>query len=975
MTKSSRLSYLAVGTVLALFAAAPLLAQGVVTGSITDRQGQPLGNAQITVAGERRAVVSDGRGQFVIRGLPARSYTLQVHRIGYRAQTQPVTVPAAGSVDVKFQLDVSAVSLDEVVVTGTGGATERRKLGQSVASLDPSVVQESAPVANFTSLLQSRVPGVRSVGITGGIGASNDLRIRGTSSFSLAQRPVMYIDGVRVDTKQSQYPGALDLGSNCCFVDGGAGGDRLHDLNPEDIERVEILKGPAAGTLYGSEATNGVIQIFTKRGRALSAPRWSASYATGLNRLRPNLPTKLFPKFKGPDGTVGKDANEAMIKSGIHSDANLSVQGGAEALTYFVGGGLLYDVGSIQPNDQTRGDLRVNLDWTASDKWSFEVNSGYVHDNTTLLQSGNNWTSLLGNALLGNPKTASAAKPFGEPWVAVADIQKLHAVSGVERWTGGLTSNFRVSNSFTHRLTVGLDQVSEEISKYFPFGSYYTYDGTVGERDLGYTARKNLTFDYLGRLSFTLPAKIGSDFSFGSQGTWTQERRNMAVGKGFAGPGVTVVTGGATTTGAETYLKRVNIGVFAQNRFSFSDRLFVTTGFRLDGNSAFGTNYGSQFYPKADASYVLSDAGFLPGFISNLKVRGAVGLSGLTPGAFDQFRTFVPQAVLADNTGVVPDSPGNDKLAPEKTLGMEGGVEAGFFKDRLGVDFTVYRQKTTNALLGVPLPASQGFNQARLTNVGALQNRGWELALNAAILEGGFRWSTTVSMDGNRNKVLDLGPTALCGTSSVDGVKYCKLSNFRTNYPVSVVFGNIITGYNATTNKHTRSDTSVFRGDPLPHWTGSVGNTFEVGKFRLYGLVSWERGANFANSDRPYAVRFETGDDYLSTFDFSGATPVKTARSDSLFNYWSLVNAFDSRDNVRIREVTVSYELPRGLVSKLGFARTTLALSGQNLMWWDHCHCRDPNGAYTGGADFGFGGDFLSTPQPRKFVATIRTTF
>ncbi|MBI2402044.1 MAG: hypothetical protein HYV20_04785 [Gemmatimonadetes bacterium] len=199
------------------------------------------------------------------------------------------------------------------------------------------------------------------------------------------------------------------------------------------------------------------------------------------------------------------------------------------------------------------------------------------------------------------------------------------------------------------------------------------------------------------------------------------------------------------------------------------------------------------------------------------------------------------------------------------------------------------------------------------------------------------------------------------------------------------MFGQIITGDSARTSgataanlwgrTHIRSDTAVFRGVPLPTWNGSVANTIEFGAFRLYGLVSWEKGARFFNSDRPYSIRFSTGDEYLSTFDFSGATPVKTATSDSLQNYFTLVNAVDKRDNVRLREISFSYQLPSSLTSKFGLGRTNLTLAGQNVMWWDDCHCREPNANWQGGSDFGFNGDFLGAPQPRKFVATLRTSF
>jgi hypothetical protein len=172
-----------------------------------------------------------------------------------------------------------------------------------------------------------------------------------------------------------------------------------------------------------------------------------------------------------------------------------------------------------------------------------------------------------------------------------------------------------------------------------------------------------------------------------------------------------------------------------------------------------------------------------------------------------------------------------------------------------------------------------------------------------------------------------------------------------------------------------RSDTAVYVGQPFPKWNGSLGNTLEFGAFRIYGLVAWEKGATLSNGDRPYAVRFATGDEYLSTFDYSQDPPVKTAKSDSLFNYWNAVTAYDPRDNIRIRELSLSYELPRTLVGTFGLNRTTLTLAAQNLQWWDNCHCRDPNMAYRGGADFGFSSGFLAMPQPRTFLATLRTSF
>ena len=227
-----------------------------------------------------------------------------------------------GTATVTFQMNLTVVSLDDIVVTGTGGPVEKRKIGMALGVVDVEAVRQIVPAQNIGTLLQSRVPGVRSIGMSGGVGSARDLRIRGFSSFQQSQRPVVYIDGIRVDNNASNFSTS---GTACCSFDGGAGNDRLSDLNPDDIERIEVIKGAAAATLYGTEATNGVIQVFTKKGRANSRPRWGIRYGAGFNRLRANLPTTENPRFTGPDGTQARDAND-MIENGLIQQVDLSVQ-------------------------------------------------------------------------------------------------------------------------------------------------------------------------------------------------------------------------------------------------------------------------------------------------------------------------------------------------------------------------------------------------------------------------------------------------------------------------------------------------------------------------------------------------------------------------------------------------------------------------------------------------------------------------
>jgi len=754
--------------------------------------------------------------------------------------------------------------------------------------------------------------------------------------------------------------------ATCCAFSGGAGEDRLGDINPADIDRIEILKGAAATTLYGSEASNGVIQIFTRRGQTGAAAQWSVSAGTGFNRHRANFPTTLFPLFTGPDGTRALDANKTMIDNGLIQNYDVTVRGGAENVTYFISAGYQDEEGSIKPNWQRRGNMRVNLRFLPSDNWTMEVNSAYSRNRVLSLQSGNNWTALLGNATIGNPRVASAERPYGEPWVAVDDIRRIEAFSDASRWVGGVTAIYNPGPNLTQRLTLGLDALSDEKERLMPFGSFYVYAGDTGEKNVGYRNFQSFTADYLGQYSFNLSPNVESEFAWGAQGFWEMERISMSTGRQFAGPGVTVVGGGAITFGDEQFKEVINLGFFGQNRFSYDDRIFLTLGLRVDGNSAFGTNYGLQPYPKADAAWDLTRSPNLPGAISSLRLRGAVGMSGLAPGAFDQFRTFTAIAALDDQPAVTPDNPGNPELKPEATTEIEAGFEMGLFDDRLGIDFSLFRATTRDALLNVAVPPSAGFAASQLQNAGEILNQGFELSLNSTLYQSpSFRWQSTFNVDYHKNEVLDLGETAQ------DGV----LGVFREGYAVRMQFAQQIIGYNADTNTHIRSDTTMFVGNLEPDWNFGLSNTLEFGNLRLYGLVTAERGAVLNNGDRPYRIRFQTGDEYLSTLD-ENLQP--TFQSDSLRNYYTLVSAFDSRDHFRIREVSLSYQIPDAWLSGLGVSRTSLTLSGQNLHWWDDCNCWDPSMRYRGGDsddNFFVGSGFLAMPQPRRFMMTVRTNF
>jgi len=606
------------------------------------------------------------------------------------------------------------------------------------------------------------------------------------------------------------------------------------------------------------------------------------------------------------------------------------------------------------------------------------VRSSYTRNIVNELQAGNNWTALLGNAMNGNPRSATASRPFGEAWVPVSDIQNMETKSDADRWTGGVTLAYTMNPNLTHRVTFGTDVVNEQKARFFPYAGSYGPAGVInGQRNIGVRNYRTTTVDYLSTLNFSLPFDIESNFSIGGQGFWEAQRLNIAVGNQFPGPGVSTVAAAAVTTGGEAFTETINLGLLAQNRFAWKDRLFVTVGFRLDGNSAFGADYGFQQYPKVDFSYDLSQhEKLLPSFVSALRVRGAIGQAGKFPGPFDSFQSYGAQPVFEDVPGIVPLNPGNSDLRPELTTERELGFEIGLFDDRLGLEVSGYHAETKDAIVSRPFAPSQGFNQAQRVNIGAIENRGWEASIKYLVISTtDFDWNAGINMDGNKNKVLDLGGVTLPGTA------------IRVGYPVQAVWGQKPNGFSVVTTgtscagqpiqswgcpTTTRTAAAEYFGPPLPTFNGSLTSTVRYKTLSMYALIGTERGAWFGNGDRPYRIRQGGSDEYLSALGPNGEL---TFRADSIRQWSSILSHFDKRDNIRLREVSLTWQVPERISSLFRTGRTSVSLAGQNLMWWDNCSCVDPNMNWAGADSFTINSGFLAQPAPRQYRLQIRTRF
>jgi TonB-linked SusC/RagA family outer membrane protein len=766
------------------FGARPLAAQaGTVQGAVTAATtGEPIAGAEVTVGGTNVGTRTGADGRFTLLNVPEGSREIRVLAIGYRVATLQITVAADQTTSANVALTTSVLQLDAVVVTGTGGQARVREVGNSIAQINVSQVKD--PPANMDQLLQARAPGLSVMQSTGSAGAGAQIRLRGAVSVSQSNQPIIYIDGIRVRSegyRRNRPATGTDFEGRSTNVQSSP----LNDINPTDIERVEIIKGAAASTLYGTEAAAGVIQIFTKKGSG-GAPRWTLQLDQGFAKLEPFGPDwNPYLNFTPGDSMV-LDANNQLRSAATYSSAGYcpdlvaasratfqntgvfpavdacsflrtgyrqrtggSVTGGFNAFQYFLSGSW-EDLDGVLPQDNEKKLVtRGNFSFDLSDKVRLDWNTVYSNLNVTNTPSGNNAQGLTLNVFRAERNYRQTSNP-----IVLDSLLHQRLGTEIDRLITGGTVYYTPLPQFTNRFTIGLDLASQENRGLRPFGFVAEPLGVLYDEQNKYTT---LTADYVGNVDLTLASGLGSTFSFGGQSVTTEEVSTHAFGRGFGGPGEPTVSSASLFISRESRIRVVNAGFFFQNVFKLRDRYFLTLGGRFDGNSAFGRDFGIQAYPKASMSYVVSDEPFWPSGWGELKVRAALGWSGRAPGAFDAVKTWIG-AASSGQPAALPNNLGNPDLGPERTREAEFGFDGAFFRGRLSTAFTWYHRRTTDALFPVRQIPSLGILNSQLTNVGAIRSTGIEAAVSGTVFQGG-----SVGLDlgmtafTNRSLVLDLG--------------------------------------------------------------------------------------------------------------------------------------------------------------------------------------------------------------------------
>jgi outer membrane receptor protein involved in Fe transport len=726
---------------LPMAAAVPIGAQqvnGRIVGRVTQAEsGAPIAEAQVFVPGTGLGGLTRQNGAFVILEVPAGPQVVRAERIGLAPASQQVTVVGGQAVEVNFQMTTQALGLDEIVVTGTAGASRRREIGNSITQL--SVSQSSSKPAAAAEFLQASAPGIQVSRADGGLGQGYNIRLRGNRTVSMTNQPIIYVDGVRMQSKP--FP----VGNSALAAQANAGSanissNPLNDINPSDIERIEVIKGSAATTLYGTEASSGVIQVFTKRG-ASGAPVWN--FEASMDRARAiKFGTDEHPYLR----------MEPFMKTGWLGNYSTSVRGGGQALQYFTSMAFEKGTGTL-PNDSiSKVAGRGNFTFTPAKNLNLQWNNGFTLQNTRNAPIGGNVYGITLNAYRGVANYMPVDRR-DRPEVLM-ELFNQELTLRIQRFQSGGTLTYSPLANLTNRLTLGYDGATQETRNVIPFGFSLFPQGQVWNDTW---QNRLITMDYVGTFSFDVIGGVRSSFSWGGQAVGEEELRLNGYGENFPGAANPTINSSAVKVAEEDRSKIWNAGFFLQNVFDISNRYFVTVGMRVDGNSAFGSGFGLQMYPKASAAWVISDEGFWNEGWGALKLRTAYGEAGRAPGAFDATRTW--SAVGWDNkSALIPRNLGSADLGPEVTAEFEAGFDAEWLDGRLTSTFTYYDQITRDGLFNVQQIPTTGFAGTQRQNVGKLKNSGIELGVNGSPIRA-ENWGLDLGLNvtTNHSKVVDLG--------------------------------------------------------------------------------------------------------------------------------------------------------------------------------------------------------------------------
>lgn len=948
---------------------------GRVFGQVQDAEtGEELIGATVRIEETRQGIAVGADGEFELTGIEEGSYTLYINFVGYESRRIDFELAEGEELNLGvLELRYSDIDMDELIVTATG-LMRSREVGSSQSRVDASDF-ETAAVGSAQEALAGRVAGVQVLQNAGQPGTGGTIRLRGNNSITQGNNPIIYIDGIRIHGGSSPVNPAS-----------GQATSPFNHINPNDIQSMDVVKGAAATTLYGTEASGGVIRITTRQGEE-GVNRIRGNIASGFNNMphvgpREGNPTGLFANQCRGDDLVTYDGSRfedptcpedgSWFRNGMIQRYNLSLSGGIDRFSYYVSGSFADEESVVQgAGGHNNVGLRSNFRFYPVDDISVILNTSYNNSSTDWIPAGNNADSFYLNVTRGNGGLFTGAEGCEDDditCVGNGEILNMINTTDNEQFVTSLALEHNYANIVNNRFTIGYDYNAAENQETYPFGYSRLPEG---EQNIGMWNQTVFSLEYVGTWDTDITSDIQSTFNWGGQLFRDRSINTTMISEEFSGPQEpTLESGARKDVTSDTRQTVVTGGFFLQEMLNLNDRLFLTAGLRVDGNSAFGEDFGMQAYPQFNTSFVISDYDFWPEWWHTMRLRAAIGESGKAPGTFDAVRTYRPISGDDGQPGFTPGQLGNPDLGPERSREFEAGFTSSMLNGYINVDATYYYQNTYDALIPVPSPASQGFLASQLTNIGQIMNTGVEVDLNFDVLRTDqVNLNFNVGYSNARSEAVDLG-----GVENIV-VQFFGRTYIREGYPVPAIFADKLTNPDEMADPELEEDTYI--GPAYPETNFSFGTDLQVGDYirlnalgELYLGGYMINGTGYQNARRgvwPTCYEAQNTDISNLTAYERGRCALTGGEVTPQYDYW-----VESTDFFRMRNISVNFTFPDAWTPD-SFYTLSLNLSARNLFTITEFEGMDPEvDDYRGSLARR---DYYNDPTYRSFIGTLNFAF
>ncbi|MEX6687681.1 SusC/RagA family TonB-linked outer membrane protein [Danxiaibacter flavus] len=1007
-----------------MFSSAVALAQNTktITGKVLDKNGKAVEGASVHVKGTEKGTTTGSDGTFSIS--VSSGTILTIDALNFASQDLTVGSDNDYTVTMSQQDNV----INEVVVTALGVKKEQKAIGYSVSTVKADELVKSGET-NIIEGLAAKATGVQVTSSSGTPGASSKIVLRGPATFSGDNQPLIVIDGVPMDNSVNNVNPADNPYNNA--LSGVQVANRALDIAPEDIESVSILKGPAAAAIYGQAAGNGAIIYTTKKGAARRGigvsysgnveiqnvsklPGIQMRYGQGNNGSYSNTTPNSWGEDLVKAGKPIYDNIDNFFQTGTTFNNNISLNGGSDKTTFRMSVNSTNMKGIVPNSKLNRYSARITGDSKLSNWLTVGGTANYSNTQSTLVQNGSNLAGVM-LALLRMPVDFDGRNYINPDGTQITfygaydnpffSVRMNPYTDETDRFLGNVYADAKLSKTFSLSWKVGSDFYNTDSRQIYAWSSLGNdnADGTgqVNKIHVGY---RNLYSDLLLKFktSFGADKNFGLNGMIGANYNYKQYQSLFARGRGLSIPGFYGLSGLSELYASDAESYQNSKALFADLTFDYKSTVFLTLTGRNEWSTTFGKNAKGFFYPKADLSYVFSSLFKDSKVVNYGKVRVAYANVGISPTVYTD-RTYYTVPNIADgytgglsfpymeqNGYAISNTLYGFDLKPERNIGLEAGLEMKFFKNRIGLDLTLYQQKSKDLLIGQPIAPTSGF-QYKYVNIGEIRNRGIEVGLSGDVIKSkDFLWNIVVNWSKNVNEVLQLAP----GIPELPvGSAFTTPQSFAiVGEPFGVLYGTkfqrdangnmlILSGSGLPAQETTNQNI----GNPLPEWLANINNSFTYKNWNFsflwdirHGGTVWNgtwsnlnfrgKSAESGDRERTYVIDGVYADGPNKGQKNTTAISATSYYQNYLGNTGSEV-AMQDGGWVRLRSVALSY---RFSFNKKAIQYIELGAGLRNVILITDYKGIDPETSLTGASQNFNGYDYYNNPGTKSYLFNLK---